>query len=63
MNIEHDNNIITLVNVYAPNLENLRINFFKKVAKWISLYAMNEENLIFVTLTVAYKMKKIKVGK
>lgn len=57
-------NINTLVNVYAPNLENLRINFYKKVAKWISLYAMNEENLIFVgELTVAYKIKKIKVGK
>ena len=46
MNIEHDNNIITLVNVYAPNLENLLINFFKNVAKWISQYAMNEEYLI-----------------
>lgn len=48
MNIEHDKNIITLVNVYPPNSENLRINFFEKVAKWISQYAMNEEFLIFV---------------
>lgn len=48
MNIEYDNNIIILVNVYVLNLENLRINFFKKVVKWILLYVMNEENLIFV---------------
>lgn len=41
-------NIIILVNVYVLNLENLRINFFKKVVKWILLYVMNEENLIFV---------------
>lgn len=48
MNIEYDNNIIILVNVYVLNLENLRMNFYKKVVKWILLYVMNVENLIFV---------------
>ena len=48
MNIEHDNNIITLVKNYATNSENLRIEFFKKVIKWISKFTMNDENIIFV---------------
>ena len=64
MNIEHDNNIITLVNVYAPNSENERVNVFKKVAKWISQYAMNEENLILVgDFNCNVKSEKDKSGK
>lgn len=48
LNIEHNNETITLANLYAPNTENDRVSFFKKVSKWISMYCMNENNIILV---------------
>lgn len=48
LNIVHDNKNITLINIYAPNTENLRSGFFKKVSKWIPQYSLKEENMIFV---------------
>lgn len=48
LNIIHDNTIITLTNIYAPNTEKLRLDFFKKVSKWISQYSSNDENVILV---------------
>lgn len=48
LNIEHDKKNITLINIYAPNTENLRSGFFKKVSKWILQYSLKEENMIFV---------------
>lgn len=33
LNIIHDNKIITLTNIYAPNAEKLRRDFFEKISK------------------------------
>ena len=46
INMEYEQNVITLVNIYAPNSENERCKFFKKLASWISQYCLNEENII-----------------
>ena len=48
LNIEHESRIITVVNVYAPNTEKCRVDFFRKVSKWIAKYSMNDENVILV---------------
>ena len=38
MNIEYENRVISLCNIYAPNDEKTKVDFFKKVSKWISMY-------------------------
>lgn len=47
-NIEYNNEIIIFVNIYVLNIENDRVSFFKKVLKWIIMYCINENNMIFV---------------
>lgn len=46
INIKTDNEIITLVNVYAPNIISERKAFFNKVQKWVDQYALNKQQLI-----------------
>ena len=48
VNIKVDDNIITIVNIYAPNDEKNRIDFFKRLKSWISQYALNDNNLLIV---------------
>ena len=40
--------VYTLINIYAPNTENARIDFFKRLKTWISQHAANDSNIIFV---------------
>ena len=44
--IKIDNDIITLVNVYAPNNEQNRTNFFKQMQTFINHHALNIENVL-----------------
>lgn len=46
--IGHNNETITLLYLYAPNTEHDRVSFFKNVSNWISMYCMNENNIILV---------------
>ena len=46
LNIKIDNDIITLVNIYAPNNEQYRLDFFKRLQSFINQYALNIENVI-----------------
>ena len=46
INIEHENTILTLVSIYAPNVLNDRISFFEKSQSWIQQHALNLDNLI-----------------
>lgn len=41
INIEYEQNIITLVNIYAPNSEGERCKLKKKLASWVSQYCLN----------------------
>lgn len=40
INIEYEQNVITLVNIYAPNSESERCKFFKKLTSWVSHYCL-----------------------
>jgi exonuclease III len=57
INMEYEQNIITLVNIYAPNSENERCKFFKKLASWTSQYCLNEENILAGDFTSSHKAK------
>ena len=49
VNIELNDLNYSLINVYAPsgrNLENSRIDFFKRLNKWINQFSCNPENII-----------------
>ena len=46
MNMELCNKTYTLVNVYAPNKEKERINYFQNLEMLINRYSKNKENLI-----------------
>ena len=46
INIKIDEDIYTVVNVYAPNIIKERINFMKQLATWIAQYSLNLDNLI-----------------
>ena len=48
INIELDENVYTVVNIYAPNNEVGRAEFFRKLIKWISQYSDNTNNLIIM---------------
>lgn len=41
INIKYNDQKLTLVNVYAPNDEKDRIDFFKRVNTWINQNAIN----------------------
>ena len=46
VNVRIDDQIMTLMNVYAPNNISERKTFFSKMQKWIDKFAQNENNLI-----------------
>ena len=46
INIKIENDIITLVNVYAPNNEQNRTSFFKQMQTFINHHALNIENVL-----------------
>ena len=46
VNLKYNEKIITIVNAYAPNAENARNDFFKRLITWVSQHAMNLEGLI-----------------
>ena len=46
INVKIDQNIITLVNIYAPNNEQHRVDFFKRIQSFINQYSLNTENII-----------------
>ena len=48
INFKRENEIYTLVNIYAPNSENARIDFYKRLKTWISQYASSDANTILL---------------
>ena len=46
VNIKVNEEIITLVNIYAPNSETDRTSFYGKVDKWITDYSLNVNNVV-----------------
>ena len=46
INIKYNDKIFTLVNIYAPNNEKDRNDFFKRINTWISQNASNLDNII-----------------
>ena len=46
ININHNNKILTLLNIYAPNNENEKNDFFMKIITWICQNARNLDNII-----------------
>ena len=46
INMKIDQNIITLVNIYAPNNEQHRVDFFKRMQTFINQFSLNTENII-----------------
>ena len=46
INVEINSQIMTIMNVYAPNNITERKCFFTKMQKWIDRYALNENNII-----------------
>ncbi len=46
INFEFKNELFTVVNIYAPNNLQHRIDFFKRIGKWIRQNAHTENNLV-----------------
>ena len=46
VNIRYNDKIITLINIYAPNNEKDRIEFFKKLTSWINRHSKNLECIV-----------------
>lgn len=46
LNVDINGKLMTLVNIYAHNVEKDRKSLFNKVEKWIKLYAKYKDNLI-----------------
>ena len=46
VNVEIDDDIYTLVSVYAPNIESERVHHFNNLRKWISEHTLNDNNII-----------------
>ena len=46
VNVKLNDNIFSLVNVYAPNNESNRLDFFKKLKLFISHHCIDENNVI-----------------
>ena len=46
VNVKIENQVMTIMNVYAPNNISDRKTFFSKIHKWIDKFAQNENNLI-----------------
>ena len=48
VNFKHKNEIYSIVNVYVPNSEHTRIDFFKRLKTWITQHSPNDGNLILL---------------
>jgi exonuclease III len=48
LNVEVNGDKFTLVNIYAPNKQNLLIDFYKRATSWIPQYS-DEDNLIIIS--------------
>ena len=46
VNIEIENQIICIISAYAPNIEQNRIAFFKRLFSWINQYSRNPHGLL-----------------
>ena len=46
VNLKIEDEILTLVNIYAPNNVSERKTFFSKIQKWIEKFALNDQKLI-----------------
>ena len=46
INIKIEEQILTIINIYAPNNANERKSFFSKVQKWIDKFSLNENGII-----------------
>ena len=46
VNVRYDENVFTFVNVYAPNNDNDRVIFFKKLKTFISRNTLNENDIL-----------------
>ena len=58
VNVRYDENVFTFVNVYAPNNDNDRVIFFKKLKTFISRNTLNE-NAILIVAKVEFTIKVI----
>ena len=45
-NIKYKDEIVTIVSAYAPNSENERKHFFKRLKTWVNQTALNADNII-----------------
>ena len=41
VNLEYQNETFSVLSIYAPNIELLRIEFFKNLCTWVQKYALN----------------------
>ena len=46
VNIRYEENVFTLVNIYAPNQIKERCDFFKRISSWCNQYTINKENFV-----------------
>ena len=46
VNLKMEDDIFTIINIYAPNNMSDRKAFFFKIQKWIDKFAMNDQKLI-----------------
>ena len=46
INVKYLDKTLTLVNVYAPNSEKCRVEFFKRLKSWVREYALNIDGII-----------------
>ena len=46
INVKYLDKNLTLVNVYAPNSEKCRVEFFKRLKSWVREYALNIDGII-----------------
>ena len=55
-----DNDIITLVNIYAPNNENCRVDFFKRMQTFINQHSLNIKKMYYcVVISIVYQIKLV----
>ena len=46
LKVKIEDNTVTIVNVYAPNIEQNRIEFFKNMNGFIRNYALSTDNIV-----------------
>ena len=56
VNLKVDDQIMTIINVYAPNNVSERKTFFPKIQKWIEKFALNENHIIIGVISTSQKI-------